>query len=60
MNSPVSFSKRGYFRDPIAYIGIIKGLYRAPLKDYIGVILRNTHLVSPSPFRNYVEVYGVM
>ena len=30
--------------DPKGYRGIIRGLYRAPLKDYIGVILRNTQV----------------
>ena len=39
-----SFSKRGGPRDPKGYRGIIRGLYRAPLRDYIGVIVRNTHI----------------
>ena len=38
-----SFSKSGGPRDPKGYRGIIRGFYRAPLRDYIGVILRNTH-----------------
>ena len=37
------FLKRGGPRDPKGYRGSIRGLYRAPLRDYIGVILRNTH-----------------
>ena len=34
-------------RDPKEYIGIIRGLYRAPLRDYIGVILRDTQFWNP-------------
>ena len=30
---------------PRGYRGIIRGLYRAPLRDYIEVILRNTQMV---------------
>ena len=30
--------------DPKGYRGIIRGFYRAPLRDYIMVILRNTHI----------------
>ena len=37
--------KGGYPRDPRGYRGIIRGLYRAPLKDNIGVILRNTQVI---------------
>ena len=36
------FLKKGGPRDPNRYRGIIRGLYRASLRDYIGVILRNT------------------
>ena len=39
-----SFSKRGGPRDPKGCRGIFKGLYRASLLDYIGVMLRNTHV----------------
>ena len=39
-----SFSKRGVPRDPKGYRGITRGLHRAPLRYYIGVILRNTHV----------------
>ena len=39
-----SFSKRGGPRDPKGYRGIIRGVHRAPLRDYIGVILRNTQI----------------
>ena len=39
-----SFSKSGGLRDPKGYRGIIRGLYRGPLRDYIGVIVRNTHI----------------
>ena len=32
------FLKKGASRDPKGYRGIIRGLYRAPLRDYVGVI----------------------
>ena len=38
------FLKKGGPRDPKGYRGIIRGLYRAPLRDYMGVILRNTQI----------------
>ena len=44
LKSDGSFSKRGGPRDPKGYRGIIRGLYRAPLRDYIGVILKNTQI----------------
>ena len=39
-----SFSKKGGSRNAKGYGGIIRGLCRAPLRDYIGVILRNSYL----------------
>ena len=39
------FLKKGGPRDPKGYRGILRGLYRAPLRDYLGVILRNTHML---------------
>ena len=39
----------GVPRDPKGYRGIIRGLYGAPLRDYIGVILRNTHMFLKNP-----------
>ena len=39
------FSKRGGPSEFKGYRGSIRGLYRAPLRDYVGVILRNTQLV---------------
>ena len=46
-----SFSERGGPRYPEMYRGIIRGLYRAPLRDDIGVILRDTHM---RKFQGYV------
>ena len=52
-----SFSKRGVPKDPKGYRGIIRGLYRAPLRDHIGVILRNTHVLKPPTFP--LKVWGL-
>ena len=38
------FLKKGGPRDPKGYRGIIRGLYKAPLRGYIGGLLRNTHV----------------
>ena len=48
--------KRGGPRDPKGYRGIIRGLYRTPLRDYIGVILRNTHV--RVLLSSYLEGFG--
>ena len=57
-----SFSKRGGPRDPKGYRAIIKGLYRAPLRGYIGVILRNTQIIpalGPKVYKNmYIGLFG--
>ena len=51
------FLKKGGPRDPKRYRGIIRGLYRAPLRDYIGVILRNAQL---APYWDTISHHGFM
>ena len=48
-------SQKGGPRDPKGYRGIIRGLYRAPLRDYIGVIVRDTHIHSRPLLTPYIS-----